>query len=346
MSTTCVIPENQPIYQALLAKADSYPPEDKYKAAAYRTVADEVAALDTNLYSVADKPYFSSIHIPRAGDSIKCFIREFIKKPVITCVVPENQPIYQALITKAATYPLSEPWKAKAYKKAAESIATYNKNIFKDYELENTCYGIPYVGDSIEEFIYNFINTTTKNKAVAVQSSPAGAASLVPVVPVVPSVVPVVPEDDEVTKAIKQICIEKKATFTPQLIDEFNAWRTGRDLTKYCDISFVGTTHVRTPRSLPQHAAYWAKYISHTLQVQYNQPTYLQHIIKYCKNNNIPYNNDMLAQFNSWMADPANKRHTTRINKWLGGNNYAYIISPFYTVKNWFKTITRVSLVN
>ena len=93
-------------------------------------------------------------------------------------IVPENQSIYNALLAKAATYTPSQPWKAYAYKKAAESIATYNKNIFKDYELENTCYGIPYVGVSIEEFIYNFIDTTTK-KAIAPLPVP------VPVKPVI-----------------------------------------------------------------------------------------------------------------------------------------------------------------
>jgi DNA polymerase/3'-5' exonuclease PolX len=168
----CVIPENQPIYDALIAKAASYPPQDIYKAATYRKVAHSVATLNTNLYPIIAKyGYFYGTHIPYLGCSTGQFIINFIKSPHTVCTVPENQPIYQALITKAATYPADQPWKAKAYKKAAESIATYNKNIFKDYELENTCYGIPYVGDSIEEFIYNFINTTTKKIDTVPQSS-------------------------------------------------------------------------------------------------------------------------------------------------------------------------------
>jgi hypothetical protein len=87
-------------------------------------------------------------------------------------IVPENIPIYLALISKAATYPPStgsNHWKAKAYRKAAQSIATFDKNIFAEYKNYNVCYDLPGIGENIEEFIYNFVEiiNTSANKPVA-----------------------------------------------------------------------------------------------------------------------------------------------------------------------------------
>lgn len=84
-------------------------------------------------------------------------------KPQAT-LVPENQPIYDALLEKAASYPLSEPYKARAYRDAASSVAIWGHNIYTDFMIHNNCYEIPGVGVRIEEFIYNFIKNTTKPK--------------------------------------------------------------------------------------------------------------------------------------------------------------------------------------
>jgi hypothetical protein len=73
----------------------------------------------------------------------------------MSCSVPANQPIYQALIDKAASYLASatqKPYQAKAYKKAAESVATTDQNIYRKFPI-----GMPGIGDKIDDFIIEFI---------------------------------------------------------------------------------------------------------------------------------------------------------------------------------------------
>lgn len=72
--------------------------------------------------------------------------------PKMSCSVPVNQSIYQALIDKAASYPADKSYQAKAYKKAAESVATWNYNLYTDYIPS-----VPGVGISIQKFIEEFI---------------------------------------------------------------------------------------------------------------------------------------------------------------------------------------------
>ncbi len=76
------------------------------------------------------------------------------------CYVPQNQFIYQALIDKAASYPPDKFYQANAYKNAAESILTYDKNIY-DEVANNFGFPVrpPNIGIKIEDFIYNFIRT-------------------------------------------------------------------------------------------------------------------------------------------------------------------------------------------
>ena len=85
------------------------------------------------------------------------------------CVGPENQPIYLALLDKAASYPEHKPFQAKAFRKAAEGVASFNRNIFNDYKLENVCYDIPHVGYRIEEFIYEFLYESEKKNQPIVE---------------------------------------------------------------------------------------------------------------------------------------------------------------------------------
>ncbi len=77
------------------------------------------------------------------------------------CIVPQNQDIYQALIDKANSYPSDQPYKAKAYRNAADSIANYPTDI-RTYGLNDVWYSefISGVGLRIEKFI-NTIKTHT-----------------------------------------------------------------------------------------------------------------------------------------------------------------------------------------
>jgi hypothetical protein len=85
----------------------------------------------------------------------------FSKPPskMSSCTVPTNQPIYQALIDKADSYPADKAYQAKAYQKAAESVATWNYNLYNDYIPS-----VPGVGDSIHKFIKDFIQNNPAPK--------------------------------------------------------------------------------------------------------------------------------------------------------------------------------------
>ena len=69
-----------------------------------------------------------------------------------TCVNPTNQPIYNALMTEADSYPADKPYQARAYRRAAEGVRTWNYDLYKDYD-----YAVPGVGKRIGEFIEDFI---------------------------------------------------------------------------------------------------------------------------------------------------------------------------------------------
>jgi hypothetical protein len=55
----------------------------------------------------------------------------------MTCVVPKNQPIYQALIDKANSYPPGTLYLPELFKKAAKSVAKYKNDIYQDYAKYN-----------------------------------------------------------------------------------------------------------------------------------------------------------------------------------------------------------------
>jgi hypothetical protein len=65
----CIRPENLPLYHALLDKADSYSPEGsgKYKAAAYKKMADAVADLTINIFNAFTPDGALSINTPEYG---------------------------------------------------------------------------------------------------------------------------------------------------------------------------------------------------------------------------------------------------------------------------------------
>jgi hypothetical protein len=76
----------------------------------------------------------------------------------MSCTTPINQPIYQALIDKANSYPADKAYQAKAYKTAAESVRTWNYNLYNDYIP-----AVPGVGASIQKFIEEFIQTNSSS---------------------------------------------------------------------------------------------------------------------------------------------------------------------------------------
>ncbi len=86
----------------------------------------------------------------------------------MTCIVPQNQPLYQALLDKAASYPPDKHYNAKAYKDAAEELLTFTHDVYEDSHFMYL-YGI---GDSIREFIRNFISNKKQSTKKALSNPP------------------------------------------------------------------------------------------------------------------------------------------------------------------------------
>ena len=163
---SCTIPANQPIYQALFDKAASYPADKVYQARAYRAAAETVRLYGVNIYEEYAK-YNGFVCAPMTiGQGIEKFIYDFIKAesakpavPVTKCTVPANEPIYKALLDKAAAYPADKKYQARAYRAAAEKLRTHTMDLFG---IEaRTCELIDYLGafwgPHVAEFIEKFI---------------------------------------------------------------------------------------------------------------------------------------------------------------------------------------------
>ena len=369
----------------------------------------------------------------------------------MSCSVPANQPIYQALLDKAASYPADKPYQAKAYKKAAESVLSYDVNIYSEYAKYKNLYSLPAnIGEKIEDFIYEFIEANPApapltgaaramddaRKAAAaaapkdvtswpkdddraaflakVEASKKASDAVVSAIvnasagqyitaqqiadiikvnitpkPVEPpkktawelyleSMKPVVytaenprrskrninkpkvqyftkeDEQDEIAETILAICKKKGWAYSDELVTEFETWLPTAD--KYSLEKYDYNTGKYIPRTKPDVAKYWAQYYSTSLQKQQKEQKLSKGLIKYCEKNNIEYQDLMADKFAAWMADPANKKLITKTYKSYGGcscgscnptgtppvtSEYSYELAPTACINKWFSTLKK-----
>uniref|UniRef100_A0A6C0DWV6 Uncharacterized protein n=1 Tax=viral metagenome TaxID=1070528 RepID=A0A6C0DWV6_9ZZZZ len=122
-----------------------------------------------------------------------------------TCVISQNQPIYQALLDKAASYPADKPYQAKAYRTAAESVLSYDKNLYEAYTGQLPCPSIYGIGNKIEEFICEFVKTnpvvTSSGDEVRVLKADEFAAAIIAPLETPPN--PVEPAQKEMGGALR-----------------------------------------------------------------------------------------------------------------------------------------------
>lgn len=357
-----------------------------------------------------------------------------------TCTVPANQPIYQALLDKAASYPADKPYQAKAYKKAAESVLAHTWNI-ADIAKKGTWWQgqgqyVPGVSTGIRTFITDFVKTNPEPKAEPPKSveptitfptvtgaakamddaSKAAAAAapkdvttwpnddaaraafqakvtasntnepsktVEPVAPVKPAwsqyfenlyrpvaytaenprrskrnankpKVQYFAEDDDVVEAIEAVCDKKGWVYSDDLLTEFNTWLPTAD--KYALKKYDVLSGKDIPRSKPEVAKQWAMYYSASLLKQQKDKKANKALVKYCEKNNIEYQAAMIDKFNAWMADPANKPLITYTYSSYGGCNcancnptgtprdvkeYSYDRSTAYCINKWFSTLKK-----
>ena len=346
-----------------------------------------------------------------------------------TCTISQNQPIYQALIAKAASYPTDKIYQSKAYKYAAESVRICNYTLYNDYMPS-----VPGVGYKIAEFIDNFIRTevfpTTTMKAdpaakamddarkIAALNAPSTSSSAVlkaiieapidqpltaqQIVSIVKEEMskvdeqdlklkqqrqdaraaqrsqrreeramqeketpktaldfyyeslmkPIVytaenprrssrlakkpkveyfindssyedydndfdedsdeeyiDEQDEIAKAIQTLCKKKGWDYSDDMPAEFEKWLPTDNM--WAKEKYDYKTQAYTTQTKSEMAKYWTKSISTSIKKQVKDIALCGHIIKYCKKNNIHYDPIMNKKLADWMDDPANKKIIT-----------------------------------
>ena len=163
---SCVVPQNQPIYQALLDKAVSYLSDKPNLTEVYKKAANSVANYNRNIYQ--DYAKYDGLYyaLPFVGGQIEELISNVVsqtsQQSVKTCVVPQNQLLYQALLNKAASYDGNMIYLQRVFETVADAVAKYNHNIY-DYtyfRVEDLPINDKIIGNNAQKFIDNFILRT------------------------------------------------------------------------------------------------------------------------------------------------------------------------------------------
>jgi hypothetical protein len=290
----------------------------------------------------------------------------------MSCVVPANQPIYLALIDKAASYPPEKKYNAAAYKKAAENVLNCTKNIFTD--LRPATYDrIPTVGPSTELFIYNFItanrDTAIKNKVeTPIKETDIHCtirrSSRLQGKPKVQhyqdNSESEVEDDDEtyiddedideedvderkkVIQTIKDVCDKKGWKFSDELISEYDAWRA----TATEDYKIKQYRHLQGyvgHMSEPAIAKRWTTDFSDSLRKQKHHIRIISVLRKYCDKNKIKYEDGMVKKYIVWYRNPDNKKYTSR-TVWSVNGSYTYDLFYYSAtcINAWFSTLNKI----
>ena len=289
-------PANEPIYKALLEKADSYPADKPYQAKAYRTAAEKMSAVTLDLFANFGGIEYYEVLDKFGQGSVADFINDYIearpqnpKPPRITepkCADDRNNDLYNALIARADEREAGgNKYSAKHYRDAATKVLASTKPIpssaaHRGYtEEELTQLG----GPSIVAFIKFYLEE-----------------SLCP-----PVLKPT--EDDIIKRTIKVYCYKKNLAYLDTLVAEYKAWHpTARS---WALENYDYKTDKTTPKTTEEVVKYWAEMgYSETLRTEEKENSYKKGVVNYCKKNNIVYQPLMLERLNAWRNDPVNKK--------------------------------------
>lgn len=372
---SCSVPANQPIYQALLDKAASYPADKPYQAKAYKKAAEIVAAHPGNIYSEYAGSFWFEAKPAAIGYKIEEFINKFIKanpKPVET---PKAEPEITFPTLTGAAKAMDDA------RKAAAAAAPKDVTVWPNDDAERTAF-LARVAASKEVDVQELktrllavngqltkpVETPQPKQKTALDfyyesqkpviytpENPRRSKRLVnkPKVQYFTKE----DEDDEIAEAIEAVCAKKGWVYSDDLMTEFETWLPTAD--KYTLEKYDYNTDKYIPRSKPEIAKVWARYDSTSLQKQQKQLKLNKGLIKYCEKNNIEYQDLMADKFAAWMADPANKPLITITYKNFGGDSccnctscnptgapsvtseYIYDRSPAYCINKWFSTLKK-----
>ncbi len=320
MSSTCTLPINQAIYQALLDKAASYPDQNSYQVKAYKKAADSVAEYDADIpneFATFAGGYTVPTFVPYIGEKISEFISNFLEEQqnVPTAAVTTEAPV----TTPAPTEETNEP--LISVKKTAldyyNQMQEWNKPVV--YTAENPRRSKRNIGKPKVEYY-------TKED-----------------------------EQDEIAEAIEAVCAKKGYVYSDDLVAEFEAWLLTVD--KYALEKYDYKSDKYIPRSKAEAAKEWAIYYSKGIEGQMKQKKTSKAIVKYCEKNGFEYSSLMDEKFAAWMADPANKDLIT-VTRTYGGCNcsqcnskgdantsYTYNKTPAGCIKTWFSTLKKTVIL-
>jgi len=373
--STCVISKNQPIYQALLDKAATYPADKPYQAKAYRTAAESVLSYDKNLYEA----YTGQLPCPSIygiGDKIEEFICEFVKNnPVVTSSGDEvrvlNADEFAAAIAASLEPSQKEMDEARDRIKAAlvTSISKFNNdyNVAQSITVEVpktelppglsrtiTCGGTRiYCGhpecsdNTVSESVSLPTTLTVATTAPIAMLLGRGRRNIGKPTPKYFN------EDDEIAEMIESFCIKKHLFYYDELVADFKDWLPTAN--KYALERYDYSANKFIPYPKIEVVFYWARNFSTSLKKQQREQKLNRALFKYCEKNGFEYNPLMDKKFGAWMDDPANKELTTytTYSRYCAcsqcnptgvlreAKKYTYDRAPGYCVNKWFATLKK-----
>lgn len=363
---SCVIPANQPIYQALLDKAASYPADKTYQVKAYNKAAEYVAAMKDSIYDERGKFYgwWSPHRDSGIGFKIEEFINEFLKAnpepKILTGAAKAMDDARKAAAAAApknvTTWPDDDAARAAFLARVASSRDTDVQKLQTTLLAVN---GQP-PKPSLIEMIALTSTIHTEPKWSTIDYTPV---TYTPENPrrskrnIRKPIKKYFDEQDDITEAIEDICDKKGWVYSDDLLTDFNAWLPTAQ--QYELEKYNYRTDRYEPKTKPELAKEWTQYISKNIQKQKRQQQLNKAVAKYCQKHGFEYSPLMEEKFAQWMADPANKKLITKtypINSCICSscdpsgekkntatcNDYTYDIGPSACVAKWLSTLKKV----
>ena len=377
----CSVPANQPIYQALLDKAASYPADKIYQAKTYKKAAESVLTHTWNIYDIAKNNSWyqgQGQHIPGAGEGIRTFIKDFIKTEVFPSENYSEKAANAARNAAAAnapknvtTWPNDDAERAAFQAKLAASKVIESVPVQEAFNQLRTAIGLPakpvekpktaldFYYESQKPVVYTAENPR-RSKRVANKPKPKYVDS--DDEDLDDSDEEYIDVDEDVAEAIETVCSKKGWVYSDTLVTDFETWLPIAD--KYSLTKYDYKTGKDIPRTKPDVAKYWVQYYSNNIQEQKKQLALNKALIKYCQKNNIEYKDVMAEKFATWKADPANNQIITytytsakygwcrcascdptgekkKATETIETKEYSYERSPAYCINKWFSTLKK-----
>lgn len=333
-ATKCTVPANEPIYAALLAKAESYPTDKVYQSRAYRAAAETVCNYEKDIYTMFAKYNGFCPYAPTAiGKSIDQFIYDFIKdpksvlpappaEPATKCTVSTNNGLYNALLHRASK--TSNKYSAKYYTDAAAKVLASPRSIPDAWAVGRGEEAISdlKVGPSIVAYIKHYCNEIKGGKVFKYPST----------------------DDEKAMEALKIYCIKNNLAYIPALQEEYKKWLATASKWELEEYDYE--TQKYKPKSVAMIATTWAAYYSTALKPLNVANKYKQGVINFCKKNNIIYQPVMLERLDAWREANKDKLVNTFPgcgcgSECDGGKVNTYPMGHVAVINRWFATLPK-----